>query len=154
MRPFILLFLLLFGAIMLPVANAGEGDDVDVRTYPSYAFGKTYTSIVKEDALMKCPAWLETAENPPVSVRKAMRLADAKRQQLVHDTKSCKWRRESVSLEFVDVEPSKRFYWHIHYQGHDSHALTGPGDELDLFVLMDGKVVEPIVSLPGKEPGN
>ena len=155
MCPFILLILLLFGAILLPVAKAGERDDESLLSYRSYAFGKEYTTVIREDAVKKSPVWLATAENPPVSVRKAIKLADAKRQKLVHDTTRFKWRRESISLEFfrgVEVEDRYKFpYWHIHYEAHGG-GETGPPDDLDLFVLMDGTLIEPIVSLPGKGP--
>ena len=78
-----------------------------------------------------------------------MRLADAKRQQLVNDTRHEKWRRESISLEYLDlvedVEPSKRFYWRIRYD-LEAGGGTGPSGVLDLAVLMDGKLVEPVVA--------
>ena len=98
-----------------------------------------------------------TVENPPVSVRKAIELADAKRQRLVHDAQRFKWRRESITLEFPwpTEEDDRRYkfpYWHIHYEAHDIHGETGVPNHLDLFVLMDRTLVEPIVSLPGKGP--
>jgi len=45
-----------------------------------------------------------------------------------------------------DVEPSKRFYWRIHYEALDGRGGTGPSGALDLAVLMDGKLVEPVVT--------
>ncbi len=152
MRPFITLSL--FGALLAAVANADEPPDVAALTYPSYAFGKEYTTVIREDVIEKSPMWLDTAENPPVSVRKARRLADAKRQQLVHDTARYKWRCESVALEFydqvespeVDHRDARPLYWHVHYEAHGIHGETGIPNALDLFVLMDGSLVEPTVT--------
>jgi hypothetical protein len=146
----LLMLLPLAGAIILPVIEAdGRDDDVDI-TYPSYAFGKTYTTVIREDAVRKSPVWLETAENPPVSVRKAITLADAKRRQLVRDTERFTWRRESVAVEFFfsreKDQPYKHPYWHVHYEAHDRYGGTGIPNNLDLFVLMDGSLVEPTVT--------
>ncbi len=68
----------------------------------------------------------------------------------MHNTEAYEWKRESISLEYLwgaIIEPSKRFYWRIHYHGEATG--TGPVGEFDLFVLMDGKLVEPVVKEGG-----
>ena len=137
---------LILRAALPSVAMVGE-DEEDVVLYcPSYAFGKVYASKIGEVALAKSPAWLEAAENPPVSARRAMTLADAKRERLVHNTKRYKWRRESTAIEFVKGPDRPYPFWHIHYEAHDRAGETGIPSDLDLFVLMDGSVIEPVVT--------
>ena len=107
---------LVLGMVLTVISKGFSAEDADSGTgseYYSYAFGKVYTSIVADDALAKTPTWVDTAENPPVSLRKAISLADAKRDRLVHDTDRCQWRRESVTLEvsYEVKRPWQHPYW-------------------------------------------
>lgn len=111
----------------------------------SYAFGKRYRVEVTRDALAKAPQWPADADNPPVSARKAIKLADVLRQKLVKDTKDFKWQRVSASIEFLD--DGEKCIWIIRYEAHFRRGgETGQPHHLNLMVLMDGTIVEPIVS--------
>ncbi len=113
--------------------------------YASYAFGRVYWSTIADDALAKTPRWKSSEENPPVSARKAIQLADARREQLVKDTKDFKWSRVSVAIEFT--ERPEECYWKISYEAHIRvGGESGVPHHLDLYVLMDGKLIEPAVS--------
>ena len=129
-------------------AKCNEDSDV-VESYSSYAFGKEYRTEITEGDIKKCPRWCENADNPPLSIRKAMRIANGRREKLVHDTELYKWRLESVTLEFFwyDKVPYEIPYWRVHYEAHGVHGGTGISPELDLFVLMNGALIEPIINV-------
>ena len=113
--------------------------------FTSHAFGKQYVVAVTDNALEASPVWRDDAESPPVSARKAVKLADALRVKLVKDSKDFKWKRESAEILFVD-EPD-RCLWHVHYEAHPVRGgETGIGPHLDLIVLMDGTILDPVVS--------
>jgi hypothetical protein len=113
--------------------------------FPSVAFGKNYVTIVTDKALDASPVWRDDAESPPVSARKAIKLGDALRAKLVKDTKDYKWRRESAEILFV--AESDRCFWRVHYEAHvTTGGESGLGHYLDIVILMDGRVLNPVVS--------
>lgn len=112
----------------------------------SYAFGKMYASELPKEALERTPKWPEDAENPPLSARKAIKVADELRLKLVHDTEEYKWKRLSADILFV--EGSDRCVWRVYYEARiqAGGGSTGRPPSLMLFVLIDGKIVQPEVS--------
>lgn len=112
--------------------------------YASYAFGKKYVSTITNDALENSPKWEQTDENPPVSVRAAIKLADAKRAELVKDRENYKWRRKHAKLIFEDDDGS--CYWQIHYEAEFQGSLIGIPPYVDVYILMDGTVLDPKMS--------
>lgn len=116
------------------------------RGHYSYVHGKRYASTIPDDRLSKTPEWKDSDENPPLSARKAITLADKKRNELVKDSAKFKWHRESVAIVFDEFH--NRCYWEITYvlRFRGGGGSTGPPIDLRLYVLMDGTLVEPVVS--------
>jgi hypothetical protein len=108
----------------------------------SYAFAKQYKVTISEEALKKSPAWQSDAENPPLSARKAIKLANEMKDSLVQDSKGYKWELQSASLEPADDD---KWYWLINYEAHKPGLSNRRPDNLRVAVLMDGTVVKPEV---------
>lgn len=100
---------------------------------------------ITEEAIQKTPAWRDENDNPPISVRRAIRLADGLRDKLVKDTTEWRWRLETASLVpwWPDL-PSGRWFWEIRYHAYNEGGYTGPSNDLNLVVLMDGSVIQPV----------
>jgi hypothetical protein len=92
--------------------------------------------------IAKTPEWKEDAENPPISVREAMKLADALKDRLVKDGEHYQWKRESTSL----VQWDGRWCWVVEYFQHYDVSLAGCPGNLRLVVLMDGTVIWPKIT--------
>jgi len=113
----------------------------EMRLY-SYAFSKQYVVTISDDALQKSPAWAEEAENPPVSARKAIKLADGMKDSLVKDSKDFKWTLRSASLQPAGAG---KWFWLVYYEAEFQGVSTGIPNYLRLVVLMDGTVIKPDV---------
>jgi len=99
---------------------------------------------VTESAIDRAPKWKEKDENPPLSARRAIELADMLRAKLVNETEEWKWHLECVSLTPFDPEsPRGRWFWQISYYAVQDGTYARPLNHLHLAVLMDGTVVEP-----------
>jgi hypothetical protein len=112
-------------------------------TYSSYAIPNNYTVTISSDALAKSPSWKDNEENPPLSARKAIKLANAVKKSLVKDWDDYKW-----VLVTADLTPDgdEKWYWLINCEAHPQvGASSGVPFCLKLVVLMDGTVVEPQV---------
>ena len=79
----------------------------------SYGFGKRYSVTITEQALKNAPAWKEDVENPPVSARRALKLAAEMKDKLVSDDKDWKWVLEAASLV---QNKGERWYWQVSYE--------------------------------------
>jgi hypothetical protein len=110
-------------------------------TICSYAFSKQYAVRVPDEALEKSPSWKDDAENPPLSAKKAIKLATEMKDSLVKDSKNYKWTLTSARLEPAG---GGKWYWLIYYEAQFPIG-TGIPDHLRLVVLMDGKVIKPEV---------
>jgi hypothetical protein len=108
----------------------------------SYAFAKKYTVTIIDEALKKSPAWENDAENPPLSAKKAIKLANEIKDSLVKDSKDFKWKLRSASLEPAGED---KWYWLINYEAQFQGFSSGIPNHLRLVVLMDGTVVKPEV---------
>ena len=109
----------------------------------SLAFGKLYTATATRAALDRAPVWKDDADNPPLSARKAIKLADEARGRQFKDSDEWEWYRQSVEL--CDAGGG-RWYWAVRYRAYYKDIvflLSLP--EIYLLVLMDGTVVEPTV---------
>lgn len=107
------------------------------------ADGLVYHMMVTPTTLNRTPAWTDTSKEPPLSPLKAMLLADAKREKLVKDSGNWKWEFEKPALY---QGPADRWYYEITYRCHFQGAVsTGPPMYLNLIVLMDGTVPDPVV---------
>jgi hypothetical protein len=112
-------------------------------TYYSYTTSKNYTITISREALANSPAWKDDQENPPLSARKAIKLANETKDSLVKDSKDYKWKLRDAALTPAGDE---KWYWVIYYEAEfRGGASTGTPHFLRLVVLMDGKVVKPEV---------
>jgi hypothetical protein len=109
----------------------------------SLAFGKLYRVTVPEAALDRAPVWKEDADNPPLSARKAIKLAGEARERLFKDSEDWVWHRQSVEL--CDAGGG-RWYWTVTYRAYNTDIVYYVHlPEVHFVVLMDGTVVEPTV---------
>jgi len=125
----------------LVVVLAAAQAPFELNTKLSIAFGKVYWVTATVAALDKAPVWKDDAANPPLSARKAIKLADEARGRRFKDPDEWEWRRALVEL--CDAGKG-RWYWSVRYQAYYKgivYFLRLP--EIYLLVLMDGTVVEP-----------
>ena len=95
------------------------------------------------------PTWEDDAENPPLSARRAVKLANELKNFLVKDSEIWEWKYESASL--LQGLVVGKWYWLIQYKAHlKSGGLGGGQPNLSLVVLMDGTVVKPHPPEPAK----
>jgi len=112
-------------------------------TSASYTPDNTYTTTLTKEALLASPTWKEDAENPPLSARKAISLAEKLRATLIPDTKDYTWKLDNATIASSTVEG--KWYWVIQYTAHRRrNRETGPPFQLHVTVLMDGTVVKPV----------
>ena len=122
-------------AFLAPVVRAER------ITIYSYSFSNQYVVRVSGEDLEKSPSWKDDAENPPLSAKKAIKLATEMKDSLVKDSKNYKWTLTSARLEPAG---GGKWYWLIYYEAQFPIG-TGIPDHLRLVVLMDGKVIKPEV---------
>lgn len=108
----------------------------------SMAVEKSYTVTVTQEALQTSPCWADGEENPPLSARRAIVLATAKKDKLVSDSADWKWHLESASLHQVE---EGRWVWLVHFEAYPPSfgGIAGAPPFLNLVVLMDGTIIEP-----------
>ena len=110
----------------------------DARYLTGHAFEKSYIVSFSSDDLKKTPAWDPSADNPPLSARKALKLAIDYRKTLIPGHADLEWHLEYLGL----CQTGGRWYWLAHFEGFPKN---GPGTLHDLYVvvLMDGTIVKP-----------
>ena len=104
--------MLLFLAPLVALVAAAQEDRPAIEMY-DLAFGKVYHVAVTRAVLDKTPVWKEDADNPPLSARKAIKLADEARARLFKDTDEWEWHRESMELNDAG---GGRWYWSVRYR--------------------------------------
>ena len=123
----------------------------DELAYYSYDGEKVFVATITEKSLTRSPVWSHGDANPPLSARKAMRLAEGVRSMLVENNSKRSWHLVSVALVPDDPEEAKtpgdlantrRWFWLLTYECF-LDGWTGPPDMLQIPVLMDGVVVTP-----------
>jgi hypothetical protein len=108
---------------------------IEAETWGANAFGKAYSIIVTGEDLKKTPIWDQSAENPPLSARKALKLATDSRKALIPGRADREWKLEYLGLR----ETEGRWYWLAHFEALPRHAdFTGTPPALYVAVLMDG----------------
>jgi hypothetical protein len=107
----------------------------------------TFTVTVTDADLRNTPSWTGSG-NPPLSARKATRLLTPVEESLVHKEKDFKpWRLSTLSLKQGEQTPDQ-WYWVATYEAwYDGRAPGGTGGPYTLYlvVLMDGRVIKPVV---------
>jgi len=114
---------------------------VNAETFDGWAFGKSYAVAVTGEALKKTPAWDESrVENPPVSARKALKLATDFRKTLIPANADWDWHLGDLRLRQLEG----RWYWLAYFYAFPRHAfLEGVAPNFYVAILMDGTVVKP-----------
>ncbi|HVX10207.1 MAG TPA: hypothetical protein VHC22_03295 [Pirellulales bacterium] len=103
-------------------------------------------SYVTRDAIRKTPAWdRDKSDSPPVSPRKAVRLAEKMRKSVVKDD-TREWEIPNMHLIFE----GDHCVWCVTFrtEPHLPEAGLVSFDEVTVFVLMDGTVVKPKLKGP------
>ena len=137
-------------AIFVAVLFVSRTANAQMKLY-SYAFKKQYVSTVTWEQISAAPAWKQDEENPPVSARKAIRLATKVKDSLVKDDEHFGWRMRSVELHEWGGD---YWYWVATYEAilQGGRASSGQPSQIRLIVLMDGTAVKPAVNpWPPKE---
>ena len=102
--------------------------------------GKSFTSTVTREQLLKAPVWRSQDDSPPLPPRTADQLATAKFHELLKDRTN--WRRDRISLE--DMGDGIHWIYVVEFDYHGS--LLGLAIPYRIMILMDGTVVEPKAS--------
>jgi len=109
----------------------------------SYAEGKSFYVEISDEDLLKSPPWKSDAENPPISARRAIDLATQQQKMLVKDSKGRKWR--FVTADLYPDSSVDRWYWEVTFAIDTRPEDLSPQENLRVVVLMDGKVLKPVV---------
>jgi hypothetical protein len=115
------------------------------QQFYSYNGDIQFGVTIRDADIAKAPHWNADAENPPLSPRKALKLANVVKERLVKNDESYKWHLHSIQLTPTD-ERQEDWFWMVWYEATylkgDSRGLS---PNLRLAVLMDGTVPEPTV---------
>jgi hypothetical protein len=137
-------------APFIAVAFLGQAlpDEAEVAAFFGQAFGKEYAITMSYGAIRKTPDWTDDAENPPISAKKAAKLATAIKDSLAKDNKEPKWELTSLSL----LKFEGKWVWLATFTPENEVPLFEPRQATDLHdnfpqltlpVLMDGTVLRP-----------
>jgi hypothetical protein len=136
----------LLAIALLALMQVRETDDMFCVT--SRMFGKTYKSCltgdVLRDTIRKSPAWDQETESPPVSPKKAIKLAEKMRKSVLKAPDDWEWHTMDLHLFLLGDD----CVWHVTFQAmpiEREAGLISPHEEITLIVLMDGTVIKPVV---------
>lgn len=103
--------------------------------------GSCVVTVVREGALNRS-LWLPEEENPPVSARKALALAEKEKERVLRGVRggNTRWVLNSINLTPAG---RNRWYWEVEYHGYPPGGMTGRPYVLIFVVLMDGRLVKP-----------
>jgi hypothetical protein len=125
-------------AFLLLIAGAASAQ----LTYISYPVGgKDYETTVTQEMLKQAPQWPPESEHPPLSPRRALKLAEEYARENFKPHKD--WVRE---LEAISLTPyADGWFWDVSYAWSPKPpvGLGGLQPFSHVFVLMDGTVIPP-----------
>jgi hypothetical protein len=129
------------------------------RKFESTLTDPIFVTRVDLEDLKETPLWDPSqADMPPVSPRRALTIANAKRKQLVPDGELPFW--QITSIEIVNYFQSSHWYWVVTYEGFPNGASGGigsanaggissaPAVRLPILILMNEHILEHEVSSP------
>lgn len=102
------------------------------------AFEKKYELKVSEQAIAKSK-WDDDAENPPISAKKALQLAEKTKNLLAEDRAGFKWKLGGLTLSPSD----DTWYWTVVYRARRDDDEFSGFHSIMVVVLMDGTVIAP-----------
>ncbi|HEV8003995.1 MAG TPA: hypothetical protein VGP63_29285 [Planctomycetaceae bacterium] len=125
--------------MLLAVPRVTHADEF----FHGHHFGKSYNVAVTCEVLKKAPVWDESrAENPPISARKALKVATDFRKTLIPDSPKWRWELKFLALHKTDG----RWYWLADFLVvPQPGGIDGESPDFFVAVLMDGTVVKPDV---------
>jgi len=107
--------------------------------------GDNYLTRVSPAAFEKAPKWKDSDEHPPVSARKAIKLATSALESSIDTPKGWKWEISEAALKSF----RGNWYWQVTFE---SRRREGDGQfastKLRIVVLMDGNAVKPMLCVP------
>lgn len=114
-------------------------------TYCSYPpWGGAYASRITSKMLDASPDWVDTEPNPPISARKAMRLAEATVRVISGNRKIDPMLQRSLAGVRLVPLSGEKWCWAVSYEWHRRiGSETGSPFGFCVYVLMNGKVVQP-----------
>jgi hypothetical protein len=107
-----------------------------------YSGSKKYVYPISDDVLKRSPDWTASEQNPPLSARKALKLANefADRALIAGPRR----KREFSSLELTPARQNGKWLWIAVYEfSPNDGGSTGPIPIAYAIILMDGTVVKP-----------
>lgn len=110
--------------------------------------GMSVQTYISTDQFKRQPKWLKDQENPPVSARQAIRLANS---QLKGVEKELRLAKTTLRFKHASIESFGDDYWAwvVEYNEYfNSDLLSG---RVRIIVLMDGKAIAPSVKKPEEE---
>ena len=139
---------LIFVSIGITATTAG----LRMRALDSHTDTRDINITVNDAALRKTPKWKPDAQNPPLSARKALKVADDLKNTIMKDSKEWAWvlgymKLVPPNLRRDGTPDPDRWYWMVIYYKISTKTLkVDSPNELRLIVFMDGKAVKPNIS--------
>jgi hypothetical protein len=119
-----------------------RGDD---QTFIGGSQEGTFKVTVTPAMLKATPSWKPSAADPPLSARRAIKLADRCIGSIMKKRKKFRWDLESISLLSGSAASDDKWFWIARYVENPTAGGTGAtGTEPDFYVavLMDGTVAK------------
>jgi hypothetical protein len=123
-----------FSAVWIICVVCANGED---RTIDSNIFKDGYRTTVTSEAIANTPAWNNDDDNPPLSAKRATKIAKRQVDLMTKGQEHAKWRLTSLSLESFD----DGWFWLVTYKAPSPGTTLAMS--LRIAILMDGTVVEP-----------
>ena len=128
--------------------DSTQGDDLTPKAIVrSYHFSDTQALelAVPRPLVVNSPVWDADNRNPPVAARDAIDAASQSLASLESPIAEMKWRFEHAALfksTASDLPGVERWFWIVAY--YDANAVElEPTAELEIVVLMDGRIITP-----------
>jgi hypothetical protein len=142
-RLFFVVWMVLCGNPETPVPATPFLDRVEMTYYCCPPWGGEYASAITREMRNSSPAWADTEPNPPLSARKAMRLAEAALRAASKKEIDPVLERSLVGVRLIPLD-GKKWCWEVSYEWHRRvGSETGTAYSFRVLVLMNGKVVQP-----------
>lgn len=128
--------------------DASHGEDPTPKAIArAYHFSDTHELIltVPSSLVVNSPAWDHDEPNPPLAARDAIDFANKSLATLEASVAKTQWRFEHASLfksRAADLPGVERWFWIVAYCDGNA-AEREPMAQLEVVVLMDGRVVTP-----------
>src|SRR5262249_28550644 len=122
-----------------PKPYRGATSDVEGMTF---VYGHTGGVTITPEIVANSPEWLPSEPDPPISAKRALAIADRYRQAHLRDKHNWAWNLEQIALVPLDGQNNK-WCWTVHFNAMPvSGGLNGGVPTCEIFVLMNGDVVE------------